>query len=176
VNRHNLIIWGSQNPHQISNIRETVKGECFLCCKQNTNLRIILFRRNYHYGSQVPRHAGALPFHTTGCKQCDLETRWGPSLLSQGCDALTKPNIPSNMEDVTATFRRHANNPICHPCSFYFYFFGFVKDNMYIPPMPVDVQELHDRIVNTIALKGSDDGVLHLEKSCFWTLSIVQCF
>jgi hypothetical protein len=41
---------------------------------------------------------------------------------------------------------------------------------MYIPPMPVDVQELHDRIVNTIALKGSDDGVLHLEKSCFWTL------
>jgi hypothetical protein len=25
-------------------------------------------------------------------------------------------------------------------------------------------------------LKGSDDGVMHFEKSCFRTLSIVQCF
>jgi hypothetical protein len=25
-------------------------------------------------------------------------------------------------------------------------------------------------------LKGSDDGVVHLEESCFWTLSIVQRF
>jgi hypothetical protein len=29
---------------------------------------------------------------------------------------------------------------------------GFVKDNMYIPPMPVDLQEIRDRTVNTIAL------------------------
>jgi hypothetical protein len=27
----------------------------------------------------------------------------------------------------------------------------------------------------TSVLKGSDDGVLHLEESCFWTLSII-CF
>jgi hypothetical protein len=27
-----------------------------------------------------------------------------------------------------------------------------MKDNVYIPPMPVDLQELRDRIVNTIAL------------------------
>jgi hypothetical protein len=33
-----------------------------------------------------------------------------------------------------------------------FSFWGFVKDNMYIPPMPVDLQELRDRIVNAIAL------------------------
>jgi hypothetical protein len=33
-----------------------------------------------------------------------------------------------------------------------FSFWGFVKDNVYIPPMPVDLQELHDRIVNAIAL------------------------
>jgi hypothetical protein len=33
-----------------------------------------------------------------------------------------------------------------------FSFWGFVKDNVYIPPMPVDLQELHDRIVNTTAL------------------------
>jgi hypothetical protein len=33
-----------------------------------------------------------------------------------------------------------------------FSFWGFVKDNVYIPPMLVDFQELHDRIVNAIAL------------------------
>jgi hypothetical protein len=33
-----------------------------------------------------------------------------------------------------------------------FSFWGFVKDNVYIPPMPVDLQELRGRIVNTIAL------------------------
>jgi hypothetical protein len=25
-------------------------------------------------------------------------------------------------------------------------------------------------------LKGSDDGVLHLKESGFWTLSVIQCF
>jgi hypothetical protein len=33
-----------------------------------------------------------------------------------------------------------------------FSFWGFMKDNVYIPPMPVDLQELCDRIVNAIAL------------------------
>jgi hypothetical protein len=33
-----------------------------------------------------------------------------------------------------------------------FSFWGFVKDNVYIPPMPVDLQEIRDRIVNAIAL------------------------
>jgi hypothetical protein len=27
-----------------------------------------------------------------------------------------------------------------------------MKDNVYTPPMPVDLQEIRDRIVNTIAL------------------------
>jgi hypothetical protein len=33
-----------------------------------------------------------------------------------------------------------------------FSIWGFVKDNVYIPPMPVDLQEVRDRTVNTIAL------------------------
>jgi hypothetical protein len=33
-----------------------------------------------------------------------------------------------------------------------FSFWGFVKDTVCIPPMPVDLQELCDRIVNAIAL------------------------
>jgi hypothetical protein len=33
-----------------------------------------------------------------------------------------------------------------------FSFWGFVKDKVYIPPMPVDLQELCDRTVNAIAV------------------------
>jgi hypothetical protein len=33
-----------------------------------------------------------------------------------------------------------------------FSFWGFVKDNVHIPPTPVGLQELSDRIVNVIAL------------------------
>jgi hypothetical protein len=33
-----------------------------------------------------------------------------------------------------------------------FSFWGFMKDNVNKPPMPVGLQELHDRIVNAIAL------------------------
>jgi hypothetical protein len=33
-----------------------------------------------------------------------------------------------------------------------FSFWGFVKDNVYIPPIPVDFQELRDGIENAIAL------------------------
>jgi hypothetical protein len=33
-----------------------------------------------------------------------------------------------------------------------FSFWGFMKDNVYIPPMPVDLQEHCDRNVNAIAL------------------------
>jgi hypothetical protein len=30
--------------------------------------------------------------------------------------------------------------------------------------------------IHELILKGSDVGVLYLEKSCLWTSSIVQCF
>jgi hypothetical protein len=30
--------------------------------------------------------------------------------------------------------------------------------------------------LNHWTLKGFDDGVMHFEESCFWTLSIFQCF
>jgi hypothetical protein len=39
-----------------------------------------------------------------------------------------------------------------NPTPMDFSFWRFVKDNVYIPPMPVDHQELRDRIVNAIAL------------------------
>jgi hypothetical protein len=77
VNRHNLIIWGSQNPLQLSKFT----------------------------GRWIGR-GGCIP--------------WPP------------------------------RSPSLTPMDFSFW--GFVKDNVHIPPMPVDLQEIRDRIVNTTAL------------------------
>jgi hypothetical protein len=70
------------------------KSECFLCCKQDKGSWAILFCWDYNYRSRVPQYAGALPWSTDGCKQCDLATRWDPSPLSQGCDIVPEPQIP----------------------------------------------------------------------------------
>jgi hypothetical protein len=34
----------------------------------------------------------------------------------------------------------------------------------------------NEEVKSKSMLKGSDDGVMHIEESCFRTLSIVQCF
>jgi hypothetical protein len=56
-----------------------------------------------------------------------------------------------NAERVCASFLRSPQNSP-DLTSMDFSFWGFVRDNVYIPPMPVDVQEFRDRIVNYIAL------------------------
>jgi hypothetical protein len=51
-----------------------------------------------------------------------------------------------------------------------FSFWGFVKDNVYTPPMAVDLQELRDRIVNAIALLrhfiGQTVGQIRIFSGC----------
>jgi hypothetical protein len=56
--------------------------------------------------------------------------------------------------------RRPSDKAVEHVCATFltdltlvdFSFWGFLKDNMYIPPMPMDLQEIRDRTVNAIAL------------------------
>jgi hypothetical protein len=48
-----------------------------------------------------------------------------------------------------ATFLGHPDHPMT---AMDFSFWGFVKDNVYIPPIPVDFQELRDGIENAIVL------------------------
>jgi hypothetical protein len=77
ANRHNLIIWGSQNPLQVVEVHRKMDSR----------------------GGYIP---------------------WPP------------------------------RSPSLTPMDFSFW--RFVKDNVHIPPMPVGLQELRDRIVNAIAL------------------------
>jgi hypothetical protein len=151
VNRHNLIIWGSQNLHQVvEHVRDSPKVNVFCAASRTQVYAPLFFRRGYRYGSRVSRYAGALPCTTVGCKQCYLATRWGPAPPSRGCDAVPEPNIPGKMD---MSWWLHLWSPRSpDPTHMDSSLWRFVEDNAYISYMPVDLQELRDRIANAIAL------------------------
>jgi len=76
--------------------------------------------------------------------------------LSQRCDAVAEPNIPGKMEVVAVTSCVHPHHPIK------FSIWGFVKGNVYIPRMSVDLQDLCER-TNTVAVVD----VTFLNKMCY---------
>jgi hypothetical protein len=62
-----------------------------------------------------------------------------------------------------------------------FSYWGFMKDNVYILPMPVDLQELRDRTVNAIALvhvtflgKLLDELEYRLDVCCITRVSSIE--
>jgi hypothetical protein len=61
-----------------------------------------------------------------------------------------EPNILVKMDRLWRLHSMATQPPNLTPMDFSFW--EFVKDNVYIPPMPVDLQELCDRIVNAVAL------------------------
>jgi hypothetical protein len=69
------------------------------------------------------------------------------------CHTVTRYLNQTFLEDglvVESTFRGHPDHPISRPWTFHFG--GFMKDNVYIPLMPVDLQKLRDRFGKTIVL------------------------
>jgi hypothetical protein len=76
VNRHNLIISGSWNPHQVvERVSDSPMVNVSCAVSGTAGIRTILYRRDYSRGSRLPRYAGALPCSTAGCKL----VQWGIS-------------------------------------------------------------------------------------------------
>jgi hypothetical protein len=151
VNRHNLIIWGLQNPHQVVEyVRESPKVNIFRAV-----------RRTQVYGPFFFAEATV-----TGHVYFDMLERFLVPQLDVNNVIWQQDGAPPHYHsDVTRylnqTFPgRWIGRGGCIPCPprspdlipMDFSFRGFVTDNVYIPPMPVDLQELRDRIVNAIAL------------------------
>jgi len=64
VNRHNIRIWGSQNPHALIEMERESQSERVLCHFQKTRVRSILLRGD-SYWKCVPGHDGKLVNATT---------------------------------------------------------------------------------------------------------------
>jgi len=84
VNRHNIRIWGSQNPHALIEMERESQSERVLCHFQKTRVRSILLRGD-SYWKGVPGHDGKLVNATTrgwGGTRVHLPTRRGPTTLA----------------------------------------------------------------------------------------------
>jgi hypothetical protein len=120
-----LIIWGSHNPQQVvENVRDSLMVNVF-CAVSRTLFYMPLFFAEATVTGYSSSICWSISLFHSLYKQCDLETGWGHAPLSQVCDVATQTD---------------------------FLFWGFVKEKLYIPPMPVDLLELHDRTVNATAL------------------------
>jgi hypothetical protein len=153
VNHHNLIICGSQNPHQIhKHVRDSPKVNVF-CAVSRTQV----------YRSFFPPRLPLWVACTVICWSTSLFHSWmwrvwfgnkmGP-LLHYHRDVTQHLN-----QTFPVRWIGHGSYILWPPRSsdltpMDFPFWGFVKDNVYIPHRPVDLQELSDRIVNAIAMVG----------------------
>jgi hypothetical protein len=91
VNRHNLIIWGSQNPHKVvKHVRDSSQVNVFCAVS-----RTWVYGPFFFFGTAITgyvyldmqEHFFVLQLVVN----CDLATRWGPSPLPHGCDAVSEP-------------------------------------------------------------------------------------
>jgi hypothetical protein len=151
VNRHHLIIWGSQNPHQfVGHLRDSPKVNVFYAVSRTHVYGPLFFADTTINGSRVYIYAEALICATAGCKQCHLQQDGAP---------------PHCHGDVTRYLNQTPlgrwigrGGPIPWPplsphlTPLYISSWGFVKDNTYVPPISVDLQQLRHRFVNAIAL------------------------
>jgi hypothetical protein len=147
VNRHNVITRGSQNPHQVvEHVRDRPKVDVF-CAVSRTHVYGSFFSgetiitghlyldvvkhfvvKRLDVNSVIWQQYGAPPH----CHRDMNQTFFG-KWIGRGGHVPWPPKSP----DLTPTD---------------FSFWGFVKDNVYKPAMPVDLQELRERTVTATAL------------------------
>jgi hypothetical protein len=107
-----------------------------MCCKQNAGLRII-FRRDSHYLSHVLRYAGTFPCATASCIQCVWQQDGATRHYHRDVTRYLNQTFPLRLVGRGGYFPWPTRTPDIHP-------WVFVKDNVYIPPMTVDLHDLHN--------------------------------
>lgn len=162
VNRHNCRVWGTQNPLQfIEYERDSPKVNVF-CAISSRKL----------YG----------PFFftektVTGCTYLDMIEQWlFPQLQEDSNNFLFQQDgaPPHYHTDVRAFLNdklpqrwlgRAGNDDNCYahwpprspdltPCDFFLW--GYIKDNVYVPPLPQTLEELKHRIEEVAATVSAD--------------------
>jgi hypothetical protein len=157
VNRHNVRIWGSENPHAyVEHVRDSPKVNVFCAIANNKVYGPFFFIEQTINGivfldmmtewliPQLEQDSadfilqldGAPPhYHLSVRAELNnlLPQRW-IGRVGPNDDALLK--WPPRSPDIT-------------PCDFFLW--GYIKDKVYTPPLPHSIPEIQERIVNAIA-------------------------
>lgn len=157
VNRHNVRVWGTENPREtVQHIRDSPKVNvfCALSCEKV-------------YGPFFFQEPSV-----TGRIYLDMLTEWlMPQLHEDSCNFIfVQDGAPPHWySDVRGYLDEHLprrwigraseenvvfqpwppRSPDLTPCDFFLW--GYVKDRVFVPPLPVDIDDLKQRITNALA-------------------------
>ena len=154
VNKQNVRIWGLQNPHaHIEHFRDSQKVNVFCAISCSSVYGPFFFDGNTVNGTQYlhmlqnwlfPRlnndnlifqQDGAPPHWSRQVRQFLNETLPNRWIGRQGADDLALFSWPPRSPDLT-------------PCDFFLW--GLIKDTVYVPPLPQNLDELKNRIRTAI--------------------------
>lgn len=154
VNRHNVRIWGTENPKAyVEHVRDSPKVNVFCAISREAVYGPFFFTETT----------------VTGMIYLDMLQLWlMPQLLNNdfifqqdGCPAhyhnevrqYLNTELPRRWIGRASEEDQHImlwppRSPDLTPCDFFLW--GYVKEKVFVPPMPHDIAELKDRIVNAI--------------------------
>ena len=137
VNRHNVRIWGTDHPHEtVQHEQDSPKVHVFCAVSNDCHMR------------KVPRNVTnlALPFDANTIMwlhfpigACKYEHFWMKKCLNGGL-------VVKVLRIVLSV---HGIQDPRTPCDFYLW--GYIKDNVYVPPLPTTLDDL----IELITLSGS---------------------
>lgn len=180
VNTHNVRIWGSENPHEMVQLQRD---------SPKINVFCALSRRKV-YG---PFFFGEAT--VTGTSYLDTLEQWlFPQMEENEPEnfILQQDGAPPHWHhhvrdwlNVTVPDRwigRHGPNdracfawpprsPDLTPCDFFLW--GFIKDRVYVPPLPADIPELRHRIEAAVAVI-TDDTLINVWEELSYRLDVCR--
>ncbi|PSN43644.1 hypothetical protein C0J52_16671 [Blattella germanica] len=143
VNKHNVRIWGLQNPPEhIEHVRDSPKVNVFFAISHSSVYGPFFFDGDMVNGQQYLAmlqnwlfqrlHEENFIWQQNGYLNETLPNHW---IGRQGPGDLALHSWPPRSPDLT-------------PCDFFLW--GFVKDKVYVPPLPQNLEELKNRIHTAI--------------------------
>jgi len=165
VNLHNVRIWGTEQPHaQIEHQRDS-RSQRFLCGVPQESARPIFLQWSNCDWLLISRHVGKLVVTSTEHQLWRLRftTGWcSPPHFHRNVWVLLNRVHQQRWIGRAAKGDNHlllwpSRTQNLTPCNFFLW--GFVKDSVYVPPLPMSLNELRDQI--THALQTITADMLH---------------
>jgi hypothetical protein len=152
VNRHNVSVWGTEPPHEIVQLeRDSPKVNVF-CAMSQTKLygpfffgertvtgRCYLDMLQLWLFPQLNADSRNFVFQQDGAPR-----HWSNDVRRYLNDELPHRWIGRVGADDVPLFAWPLRSPDLMPCDFFLW--GYVKDHVYVPPLPTTLEELRERI------------------------------
>lgn len=164
VNRHNVRIWGTNHPHEtIEHQRDSPKVNVFCAVSQNKVYGPFFFEGNTVTGQTYLEMLQNWLFASLQADSNDFvfQQDGAPPHWHLGVRTYLNENVPQRWigrrgaKDL-ALCAWPARSPDLTVCDFFLW--GYVKDKVYVPPLPANIDDMKDRI--TAAINTVDRDIL----------------